>query len=177
MAERVRGVVALKKGAPVTVETILVPDPGPGEAVVKVQACGVCHTDLVAADGGAGVPFPAVLGHEASHVVKRHSAKQISDAQMKGIIASVALGGQSDLVQTLAGLGLHRRQEPVGVLHPQLGAAVLSGLPALVGSVERDRDALAPGTQPRNHLSQISTRRSPSAPSSGSSTPRGHSSP
>jgi S-(hydroxymethyl)mycothiol dehydrogenase len=46
MAERVRGVVALSKGAPVTVETILVPDPGPGEAVVKVQACGVCHTDL-----------------------------------------------------------------------------------------------------------------------------------
>lgn len=52
----------------------------------------------------------AVLGHEASHVVKRHSAKQISDAQMKGIIASVALGGQSDLVQTLAGLGLQLDQ-------------------------------------------------------------------
>ena len=54
MVERVRGVVALGKGAPVTVETILIPDPAPGEAVVKVQACGVCHTDLPGAAAGPG---------------------------------------------------------------------------------------------------------------------------
>src|SRR4051794_1300875 len=69
MAERVRGVVALKKGAPVTVETILVPDPGPGEAVVKVQACGVCHTDLHYREGGINDEFPFLLGHEAAGVV------------------------------------------------------------------------------------------------------------
>jgi len=47
MAAEVRGVVAMTKGEPVEVVTILVPDPGPGEAVVQVQACGVCHTCLL----------------------------------------------------------------------------------------------------------------------------------
>ena len=46
MPQLVRAVVATAKGAPVTIETIVVPDPGPGEAVVAGQACGVCHTDL-----------------------------------------------------------------------------------------------------------------------------------
>ena len=52
----------------------------------------------------------SVLGHEAAHIVKRHSAKQISDAQMKGLLASLALGGQSSLVQTLASIGLQLEQ-------------------------------------------------------------------
>jgi S-(hydroxymethyl)mycothiol dehydrogenase len=67
---RVRGVVARSKGAPVTVETILVPDPGPGEALVRVQACGVCHTDLHYREGGIGDDFPYLLGHEAAGVVE-----------------------------------------------------------------------------------------------------------
>jgi S-(hydroxymethyl)mycothiol dehydrogenase len=67
---RVRGVVARSKGAPVTVETILVPDPGPGEALVRVQACGVCHTDLHYREGGIGDEFPYLLGHEAAGVVE-----------------------------------------------------------------------------------------------------------
>ena len=46
MVHEVQGVIAREKGAPVEVPTILVPDPGPGEALVRVQACGVCHTDL-----------------------------------------------------------------------------------------------------------------------------------
>jgi S-(hydroxymethyl)mycothiol dehydrogenase len=71
MADRVRGVVALTKGAPVTVETILVPDPGPGEAVVRVQACGVCHTDLHYREGGINDEFPFLLGHEAAGIVER----------------------------------------------------------------------------------------------------------
>ena len=70
MAQQVRGVVALSKGAPVTIETILVPDPGPGEAVVKVQACGVCHTDLHYREGGINDEFPFLLGHEAAGVVE-----------------------------------------------------------------------------------------------------------
>ena len=52
------------------VETILVPDPGPGEAVVKVQACGVCHTDLHYREGGINDEFPFLLGHEAAGVVE-----------------------------------------------------------------------------------------------------------
>jgi S-(hydroxymethyl)mycothiol dehydrogenase len=70
MVHEVRGVVALSKGAPVTIETILVPDPGPGEALVKVQACGVCHTDLHYREGGINDEFPFLLGHEAAGVVE-----------------------------------------------------------------------------------------------------------
>ena len=68
--QQVRGVVAREKGAPVTVETILVPDPGPGEALVQVQACGVCHTDLHYREGGINDDFPFLLGHEAAGVVE-----------------------------------------------------------------------------------------------------------
>ena len=70
MPQQVRGVVAHKKGDPVSVETIVVPDPGPGEAVVKVQACGVCHTDLHYREGGINDDFPFLLGHEAAGIVE-----------------------------------------------------------------------------------------------------------
>jgi S-(hydroxymethyl)mycothiol dehydrogenase len=66
----VKGVVARGKGQPVTTETILVPDPGPGEALVKVQACGVCHTDLHYREGAINDDFPFLLGHEAAGVVE-----------------------------------------------------------------------------------------------------------
>ena len=67
---QVRAVVARTKGAPVRVETINVPDPGPGEALVQVQACGVCHTDLHYREGGINDDFPFLLGHEAAGVVE-----------------------------------------------------------------------------------------------------------
>ena len=70
MTHEVRAVVALEKGAPVSVETVLVPDPGPGEALVQVQACGVCHTDLHYREGGISDEFPFLLGHEAAGVVE-----------------------------------------------------------------------------------------------------------
>ncbi|WP_436493048.1 S-(hydroxymethyl)mycothiol dehydrogenase [Actinokineospora sp. HUAS TT18] len=70
MAQRVRGVVARAKGQPVTVETIIVPDPGPGEAVVRVLSCGVCHTDLHYREGGINDEFPFLLGHEAAGIVE-----------------------------------------------------------------------------------------------------------
>jgi S-(hydroxymethyl)mycothiol dehydrogenase len=70
MPQHVRGVVALSKGAPVSIETIVIPDPGPGEAIVKVQACGVCHTDLHYREGGINDEFPFLLGHEAAGVVE-----------------------------------------------------------------------------------------------------------
>jgi S-(hydroxymethyl)mycothiol dehydrogenase len=68
--QQVKGVVARSKGAPVEIVTINVPDPGPGEAVVKVQACGVCHTDLHYREGGINDEFPFLLGHEAAGVVE-----------------------------------------------------------------------------------------------------------
>lgn len=69
--QQVKAVVARSKGAPVTLETINVPDPGPGEAVVRVQACGVCHTDLHYREGGINDDFPFLLGHEAAGVVEQ----------------------------------------------------------------------------------------------------------
>lgn len=66
----VRGVVALGKGQPVSVQAVLVPDPGPGEVLIAVQACGVCHTDLHYREGGINDDFPFLLGHEAAGLVE-----------------------------------------------------------------------------------------------------------
>src|SRR5499426_148507 len=70
MTSQVRGVIARGKGEPVELATVLVPDPGPGEALVAVQACGVCHTDLHYREGGINDDFPFLLGHEAAGVVE-----------------------------------------------------------------------------------------------------------
>jgi S-(hydroxymethyl)mycothiol dehydrogenase len=70
LAHEVAGVIATEVGAPVSLEKVLVPDPGPGEALVSVQACGVCHTDLHYREGGIGTDFPYLLGHEAAGVVE-----------------------------------------------------------------------------------------------------------
>src|ERR1700729_807667 len=70
MTISVQGVVVRGKGEPVQVTEVLVPDPGPGEALVRVQACGVCHTDLHYREGGIGNDYPYLLGHEAAGVVE-----------------------------------------------------------------------------------------------------------
>ena len=69
MVHQVQGVVAESRGAPVKLTTINVPDPGPGEALVQVQACGVCHTDLHYREGAINDDFPFLLGHEAAGLV------------------------------------------------------------------------------------------------------------
>ena len=69
MVHKVKAVVVREKNAPVSLETILVPDPGPGEALVDILTCGVCHTDLHYKQGGIGDEFPYLLGHEATGVV------------------------------------------------------------------------------------------------------------
>src|SRR4051812_49062250 len=69
-AATVKGVVAMAKGAPVEVREIVVPDPGPGEVRVTVQACGVCHTDLHYREGAINDDFPFLLGHEAAGLVE-----------------------------------------------------------------------------------------------------------
>ena len=70
MPQTVRGVIARSKGAPVEIADIMVPDPGPGEAVVRIAACGVCHTDLHYREGGINDDFPFLLGHEAAGTVE-----------------------------------------------------------------------------------------------------------
>ncbi|MDP6160079.1 MAG: S-(hydroxymethyl)mycothiol dehydrogenase [Acidimicrobiales bacterium] len=70
MPHSVRAVVARSKGQPVTIETIEVPDPGPGEVLVAVKACGVCHTDLHYREGAINDEFPFLLGHEAAGIVE-----------------------------------------------------------------------------------------------------------
>jgi len=69
MPSTVKGVVARVKGAPVELVDVVVPDPGPGEAVVRIEACGVCHTDVHYREGGINDEFPFLLGHEAAGVV------------------------------------------------------------------------------------------------------------
>ena len=83
--------VARAKGEPVTIETVVVPDPGPGEAVVAVQACGVCHTDLHYREGAINDDFPFLLGHEAAGRVEsvgagrhRGRAGRLRRAQLAG---------------------------------------------------------------------------------------------
>jgi S-(hydroxymethyl)mycothiol dehydrogenase len=69
MLHRVQAVVVRAKNAPLTLETILVPDPGPGEALVEILTCGVCHTDLHYQQGGISDSYPFLLGHEATGIV------------------------------------------------------------------------------------------------------------
>ncbi|GGV60459.1 oxidoreductase [Streptomyces longisporoflavus] len=78
MPHEVRAVVAVKKAAPVEEQTIVVPDPGPGEVLVSVQACGVCHTDLHYREGAINDDFPFLLGHEAAGTVEAVGA-DVSD--------------------------------------------------------------------------------------------------
>jgi S-(hydroxymethyl)mycothiol dehydrogenase len=70
MVQTVRGVVARAASQPVSVERIVVPDPDAGEVVVRVQTCGVCHTDLHYREGGISDDFPFLLGHEAAGIVE-----------------------------------------------------------------------------------------------------------
>jgi len=80
MVHEVQGVISRVKDAPVELTTVLVPDPGPGEALVRVQACGVCHTDLHYKQGGIGDDYPYLLGHEAAGIVEAVGAG-VSDVQ------------------------------------------------------------------------------------------------
>jgi len=70
MAQTVHGVVARKKGEPIEVVDVLIPEPGPREVVVDVTACAVCHTDLTYREGGINDAYPFLLGHEAADTVE-----------------------------------------------------------------------------------------------------------
>ncbi|WP_029088217.1 S-(hydroxymethyl)mycothiol dehydrogenase [Brevibacterium album] len=71
MPATVKGVISRAKGAPVELVDIVVPDPGPGEVVVDVKSCGVCHTDFHYREGGISDDYPFLLGHESAGVVSQ----------------------------------------------------------------------------------------------------------
>jgi S-(hydroxymethyl)mycothiol dehydrogenase len=66
-----RGVVYADAGAPPAVEEIVLDPPGPREVQVRIEACGLCHTDVhVVETGGWGMDFPILLGHEGAGIVE-----------------------------------------------------------------------------------------------------------
>jgi S-(hydroxymethyl)mycothiol dehydrogenase len=65
-----RGVIVRSAGGPTSVEDFTVADPGPGEVLVRIEASGVCHTDLMYIDGDVGEDYPYLLGHEGAGVVE-----------------------------------------------------------------------------------------------------------
>ncbi len=70
MSQTVRGVISRAKKQPIELVDIVIPDPGPGEVVVDIIACGVCHTDLTYREGGINDQYPFLLGHEAAGTVE-----------------------------------------------------------------------------------------------------------
>lgn len=70
MTQTVQGVIARAKGEPVELTNVVIPSPGDNDVIVKIQACGVCHTDLAYRDGGISDDYPFLLGHEAAGVVE-----------------------------------------------------------------------------------------------------------
>lgn len=71
MSITVSGIIAREQGAPVEQTSIVIPDPGEHDVVVRIQACGVCHTDLAYRDGDIEDAYPFLLGHEAAGVVEQ----------------------------------------------------------------------------------------------------------
>jgi aryl-alcohol dehydrogenase len=71
MAIRARAAVVRQRGGPFVFEEVRIDDPRPDEVLVRIVACGICHTDIAGRDGSLGMWFPAVFGHEGAGVVER----------------------------------------------------------------------------------------------------------
>ena len=70
MSTIAQAVISREAGAPTRVEEMVVEDPGPGEVLVRIQASGVCHTDLHYKLGKINDEFPFLLGHEVAGIVE-----------------------------------------------------------------------------------------------------------
>ena len=68
---KIRALVVEQKDAPFVLQELDLDEPGRGEAMVRIVACGVCHTDAITRAGDMPMPFPSVLGHEGAGVVER----------------------------------------------------------------------------------------------------------
>ncbi len=64
-----RAVICRAVNGPITVEEVTVKEPGHNEVMIKLAACGVCHSDLSAVNGTIQMPLPIVLGHEGAGIV------------------------------------------------------------------------------------------------------------
>ncbi len=104
-----RAAVLSKIGGPLVVEDVPRPRPRSGEVLVKVAACGVCHTDLHVIKGEVKFPLPAVLGHEISGVVEEVAPDVTSVKPRDRVVASFILPcgrcgfcvrGRDDLCET-----------------------------------------------------------------------------
>jgi S-(hydroxymethyl)glutathione dehydrogenase / alcohol dehydrogenase len=67
---KTRAAVCRAFGEPLMIETIEIAEPGPGEVLVKMAACAICHSDIYYMDGAWGGDLPAVFGHEAAGVIE-----------------------------------------------------------------------------------------------------------
>src|SRR6059058_2793683 len=146
MPYEVRGVVARSKGAPVSVETVVVPDPGPGEVVVDVQACGVCHTDVAAGDYVV-LNWRAVCGQcraclagKPWYCFATHNAAQ-KMTLADGTELSPALGIGAFVEKTLVHSGQCTKVDPAAppTAAGLLGCGVMAGVGAAIntGAVKR----------------------------------------
>ena len=66
----IRAAICRAFGEPLSVEEVTIASPGPGEVLVDVKACAICHSDISYAEGAWGGDLPAVYGHEAAGVVE-----------------------------------------------------------------------------------------------------------
>jgi len=71
MIVQAQAVIVRAAGTPGQVEEMIVDDPGPGEVLVRIEASGVCHTDLMYRNGDVDDRFPYLLGHEGAGVVEK----------------------------------------------------------------------------------------------------------
>ena len=72
MAEAMRAAFAVGYGKPLEIREVPIPEPGPGELLIKLETCGVCHSDLDVRKGSTAPPestFPLILGHEGVGIV------------------------------------------------------------------------------------------------------------
>src|ERR1700727_1782659 len=130
MAISVRGVVARGKGEEVEVPETVVPEPGPGEALVNVQACGVCHTDLHYKMGGIGDDYPYLLGHEAAGVVEAVGDDVTEVAPGDFVI----LNWRADTAGVAAGQRTKPPPAPPPATAGLLGCGVMAGLGAAINT-------------------------------------------
>jgi S-(hydroxymethyl)glutathione dehydrogenase/alcohol dehydrogenase len=65
----IKAAVCRQFGQPLSIETVLLDDPGPDEVLVDIRACAICHSDISYAEGAWGGALPAIYGHEAAGVV------------------------------------------------------------------------------------------------------------
>ena len=93
MARQAKAVICREWNKPVSVETVTVESPRRGEVMIKIAACGVCHSDLSATNGTIPLPPPLVLGHEAAGHVAEVGEGVTSLAVGDRVMAGTQFGG------------------------------------------------------------------------------------